>query len=881
MEREWGSMRSNAILILAGLFLVLSGTAGWAATCSDCHGMPPIDAAYRNITTGGFKGSHQTHQPAVAAPGNCAVCHTGSAGYAVDHMDEVIQLSSNINTSPVAATYSKGVFFNQTSRPVMGTCANVNCHFEQVTTPWSNAPLTSPGSCNVCHGAPPSDGSHPATAGAGKKHGDYYGTTATSCGKCHPDHTAEAKPFAHATSAGHRGLALQFTAAPNNGGSYSKSTNLAYPAYLPSQTPAANRNGTCANMYCHSDGNGGAPSTVPTWGGSLAADCSGCHGGAVGSAVVIATGKHTAHINNAALLGTNFGCVECHAKTATTNTAIGTPARHVNNFKDYSGVRAGGSARYSTTTKTCTNIYCHSSGKGTYVAPASWSSTTTLGCNGCHGTTNSLGIPDYANGGAGGSLANSHAKHATTAADCDKCHTGTTSSGTAINGGSILHVNGTVDVTFNTAKAGSGAVWTPATKTCSSTTCHATSTPAWGGTLPLDCTGCHGNDTASAAPIATGKHPSHINNPSVLGAGNNFGCVECHAKTVSNNRTIANSANHANGFVDYSGLRAGNSTRYSATTKVCSNIFCHSNGNPGAPVYVSMTGSKSWTGSASLGCNGCHGRSNAATGAPDYANGGAGTSTANSHPRHVVGAGIVDTRGCSNCHAKTVSQSVAGAFKDYTAASYHLNGGPNVAFRMLGGRTGNWNGSTCANTYCHGATASAAWGSPSLTCNSCHGANSALPGAHIIHYASTVTPSKYVNFSGNVSAATGYRFTCTSCHATGSGKATHASGPAGTSGAAEVFFSMTTATLKGSYAYGTTQGTDNGFNWTNGGAGCNNSYCHSNGQGGSGLAAVSWLTTASSGTCVQCHDTRQTGATATKLSGKHDAHMNPTTNTSL
>lgn len=878
------------ITVLAALAL---GTASAQAevlnSCTTyCHGMPPRDGARKssphfNSRSSVFPGNHQTHLLPAPTAGDCSPCHKPVAPTDFGHQNNIIEMAYSLkgySTANLRAKYNKGVFLNQTSIPNLAnaTCSNVNCHFENTTPAWGSAPLVTPAGCASCHGNPPADGNHPATAGAGKKHGDYYGTGTGSCIKCHSDHTAEAKPFAHATSVGHRGLVLQFTTTPNSGGSYSKVANLAYPTYLPSQTSAANRNGTCTSMYCHSDGNGGAATAAATWGSTLPVDCSGCHGGAAGSAVVIATGKHGAHVNNAAVLGSNFGCADCHIKTVNGNTTVSNTANHVNGLKDYSGVRAGGSARYSATAKTCTNIYCHSSGKGSYVNPAAWNSTGTLGCNGCHGTTNSTGTPDYTNGGAGTALANSHAKHALTAADCDKCHTGTSASGTAINSASLLHINGAIDVTFNAAKSGSGATWAAATKTCSNTSCHATAAPVWGGTLPADCTGCHGDDSASAAPIATGKHTAHVNNAAVLGLGNNFGCVECHAKTVSNNRTISVSLNHANGLADYSGARAGGSANYSSTTKVCSNIYCHSNGNPSAIVYVNPA---AWNSATTYGCNGCHGTSNTTTGAPDYANGGAGTATANSHPKHVAGAGITDTRGCANCHAKTVSLTVAGAFKDYTASNYHLNRTPNLYFKSIGGKTGTWNGSTCANTYCHGAAASAAWGSPSLACNACHGATSALPGAHGIHYASTVLPSKYVNFSGNVSTTTAYRFTCSSCHASGSGKATHAGGPANASGAGEVFYGMTTATLKGSYTFGTTQGNDNGFNWTNGGAGCNTSYCHSNGQGAAGLVAVTWSTSASSGTCVQCHDTKQTGATATKLSGKHDAHMNPATNASL
>jgi predicted CxxxxCH...CXXCH cytochrome family protein len=820
--------------------------------------MPPVDAAYRNISTGGFMGSHQTHQPAAATPFTCSVCHPGSASYTTSHMDEAIELSSNINSSPLAATYSKGVFFNQTSRPVMGTCGNVNCHFEQTTPIWSAAPLVSPTGCGTCHAVPPSDGNHPASSGPGKKHGDYYGTTTTSCARCHPDHAGEAKPFAHATSAGHRGLVIGFSA-PNSGGSYSG--NVSYPGYLPSQNPA--RNGSCSGLYCHSDGNGGAPNTAPTWGSTLPADCSGCHGGNATAAKTIATGTHGSHINNAAVLGTNFDCARCHSSTVSlgSDRTITGLASHVDGSKT---VAFSTSGTYTAATKTCAATACHSSGKSAAPQPAApvWGGSP-LGCNGCHGTSTTTGMPDYANGGAAAALANSHPKHVTSSADCDKCHTGTTANGVAIRSGSALHTNGAIDITFNSSKAGSAAVWTAASKSCSATYCHGAATPVWGGSLASDCTSCHGNDAVSASPISTGKHTAHTNNAAVLGTNNNFGCVDCHAKTVSNDRTIANAANHANGFVDYSGARAGGSSHYSTSTKLCTNFYCHSNGNLSAVVYVNPS---AWNSTATLGCNGCHGTTTT-TGAPDYANGGAGTTTANSHAKHVSGAGITDTRGCARCHSRTVDPTTAGKLRNYSTA--HLSGKPDVAFAAAVGGGFNATTSTCSATYCHGSTASPTWGSPSLACNACHSANNALPGAHSIHYATTALAGKYLDYSGNVSAAGAYRFTCSSCHG---GPAVHANGAANANGAAEVYFSYSGAGLRGSYSYGTTQGTDNGFKWTNGS--CTATYCHSNGNGAPGNnTAFTWASPAGTLGCTGCHG-GDAASGAPIAAGKHSAHTN-------
>jgi predicted CxxxxCH...CXXCH cytochrome family protein len=472
-------------------------------------------------------------------------------------------------------------------------------------------------------------------------------------------------------------------------------------------------------------------------------------------------------------------------------------------------------------------------------------------------------MPDYANAGAGAVLANSHPKHVASAADCDKCHTSTTTNGVAIKSGSTLHTNGSIDITFNTSKAGVGAVWTAASKSCSATYCHGAAAPVWGGSLPTDCTGCHGNDAASAAVITTGKHSAHVNNAAVLGTNNSFGCVECHAKTVSSDRAIANATNHGNGFVDYSGAKAGGSSHYSSTTKLCTNLYCHSNGNPGALVYVNPA---AWSSTTTLGCNGCHGTT-ATTGAPDYVNGGSGTTTANSHAKHVAGAGITDTRGCAKCHARTVDAAAAGKLRNYSTA--HLSGRPDVTFIAAVGGSFNSTTTTCSATYCHGSAASPAWGSASLVCNACHSANNVLPGAHNRHWEATTLASSYTMAPGNSGTASQYQFACSSCHG---GSAVHANGTANANGAAEVYFGYSSGGLRGSYSYGTTQGTDNGFKWSNGT--CATTYCHSNGNGGAGNnTSFTWATAAGTLGCSGCHGGDASSA-APVATGKHPAHIN-------
>ncbi|WP_237560675.1 CxxxxCH/CxxCH domain c-type cytochrome, partial [Geobacter anodireducens] len=132
--------------------------------------------------------------------------------------------------------------------------------------------------------------------------------------------------------------------------------------------------------------------TPLAWGGA-SLGCTGCHGSATapqdGSGGTTLSGKHAAHVNNAAIFGTNnsLGCVKCHNRTVSGNSTLhGTTGTqyHVNKTRDYYGTMAGS---YNSGTKVCSNVYCHSSGQATpvYRAVAAWTSATGYGCNGCHG----------------------------------------------------------------------------------------------------------------------------------------------------------------------------------------------------------------------------------------------------------------------------------------------------------------------------------------------------------------------------------------------------------------------------------------------------------------------------------------------------------------
>ena len=476
-------------ILISVLMLIPAGSVEGALDCNGCHGSlspadyRPVDAAYRNISSGALRGNHRTHLDASAGPASCAQCHPGSASYTSSHRNGSIRISSTINNSSLSTAFRNHTSSPQSAIPVPGSCTNINCHFEAETPAWGSTPLAAPAGCSSCHGAPPADGNHPSASGPGKKHGDSLGIGTGSCASCHVDHAAEANPFAHATSAGKRPLALPFTKAPNNGGTYSG--NVSYPAFMPSQSPP--RNGTCTNLYCHDNPSGGVPLTEARWGDSGTMKCYSCHRGSSSDTTqanctevggtwdaekllcspfldMSSSGHHR-------LVGAQwirkYPCYYCHADTTDTTGGISDPSKHVNGAKDVKmaakwNIVGRPEATYDTTTKVCDNVYCHSDGTTDPedVRPCAWDEPKAE-CNSCHGhptgSCSNVGchdgridedgklwplktgwpvgnewmgsMPMFPSEGAGTARANSHGRHAQTNFTCDQCHAGTVVNG--------------------------------------------------------------------------------------------------------------------------------------------------------------------------------------------------------------------------------------------------------------------------------------------------------------------------------------------------------------------------------------------------------------------------------------------------------------------
>jgi predicted CxxxxCH...CXXCH cytochrome family protein len=285
--------------------------------CASCHGMPPLDSKLvppqrepSGLRQGAFQGNHETHLPAAATPNHCIKCHNNNA-YTIDHYNGVINMAARINNysavSVGAARYNKPIFFNQTSKPVLSTCSNVNCHFESVTPVWSSAMPGQPADCNLCHSFPPNNGV------SGTSHTKHNNNTAAwgglfgpmVCTPCHTDGGVNGQPYwtyQHASSAGNRGIhfdsTLNYTGTGRN--------------FLPSQA-AARQFGSCSNTYCHSNGVQGAGNVkvaTPKWGTS--ATCGSCH-----ASPMVSNGHkvHTASPLTA-------GCQLCHDATALDSSTI-------------------------------------------------------------------------------------------------------------------------------------------------------------------------------------------------------------------------------------------------------------------------------------------------------------------------------------------------------------------------------------------------------------------------------------------------------------------------------------------------------------------------------------------------------------------------------
>ncbi len=910
-------LKGVVISLLAPLVLVSLAQA--AIQCYECHGgasdYRPLDSgtfgtAGRNDATGAFTGNHQTHMGPITTQSKavavCVTCHNPAVSTS-GHRDGLIGMSTNINGSAAASTYSKGPSFAQTAVVAPGTCSNANCHFETTTPLWGTTTLSSTGptttTCNVCHSSQLSG----TPTKAHTTHLNYIGTTLNACASCHPNYNAlGANAFWHATSAGQRRINITFAAAPNSGiGTYSGAgDSTAYPSYLPSQSPL--RSGTCSATHCHSDGhieNGsgpglqtntpGAPAMVASWGSTWSnSHCANCHGDGVSNAwpTYTNTGAATTNANSHQkhMLASGIGCQNCHVATTSDGTTIVSGGgQHIDKSVQVAfNATAGSVGSYAFNTKTCSATTCHGNS-----SPA-WGGATT--CASCHESMGAWGTSTDTYNPA-------HQKHVLATGydfSCQNCHSAATTghatgpvttfqsaevkyntTGTAVVSG--LYGNSPVNYRtlpsmttnpYNGAASatpwytGSTTVWTtdsinPSVKysagTCGNVYCHSNAAPvdaansyvnATWSTTPMTCGSCHGASGSST------KHVKHATTYSIT-------CKSCHDTAVSSNTTISNPSIHVNAVKDvafnWNSMTTGT---YNNTTDTCSNIYCHSPGTANAAPFAAANRVATWT--TTLGCDGCHPA--LGTGMTTLASG--------SHTRHITDQSPVFGAAftCDKCHAATVSSNTT-----ISNAANHVNQQVNVNFITtlnlsgLGTYTGSVvpgaaNGS-CNSVYCHSdghiengsnpgaqtntpgvAALAITWGTPWTTaqrCAACHG-----DGVSNAWPTYTNTGAATTNANSHQKHMLASGIGCQNCHVatTSDGTTIVSGGGQHIDKSVQVAFNATAGSV-GSYAFNTKT--------------CSATTCHGNSSPAWGGAT----------TCASCHESM--GAWGTSTDTYNPAHQ--------
>ncbi|WP_305046013.1 multiheme c-type cytochrome [Geoalkalibacter sp.] len=345
------------------------------------------------------------------------------------------------------------------------------------------------GSCNACHGYPPTQNLASGTLGgegragyavhaikgynyltsgvfkdeAATPHASHAGGGAGqyrfSCNACH-------KNYQHDTGTFQDVFLAPADALSSAGGALAPAYNGA-------------GGGSCNNLYCHSNGGrrtGDGPTrayqTVSVnWAGGRntlmtnVGRCASCHGNDGTSMAGRNSAAHAKHV-------ARYACSVCHVQTAASATALTAGAMtpggtHVDGKVDVAfdaafslGTVNLGAATYTSSTGTCA-VVCHSNGRGTLAAP-DWDVPTSGACGTCHGVE-------------GANLGGSHAVHvATQGANiaCGSCH-----GPSAHTGAHAGHVDGTLTLLENACVQ-----------------CHGIegeSTLAWGNPASAECLSCH------------------------------------------------------------------------------------------------------------------------------------------------------------------------------------------------------------------------------------------------------------------------------------------------------------------------------------------------------------------------------------------------------
>ena len=617
--------------------------------CNACHGSttsnaPPKDTLGNAATTTRGVGAHQSHLNPTTLNFKAIACtdyHLVPATVSsVGHIDtplpaEVI-FSGRAGTSPTwngaqcANNYCHGATLTDGSTGAGGTA----------TSPIWNKVDGSQQQCSSCHGYPPPT-PHPQNS---------------DCGQCHADVKVGANTtFLDASK--HIDGNLDVTTTQTCNSCHGNSAG----------TPASN----------------GDPVNAPpkdTTGGS--------------APTLRGVGAHAQHLVASSTWHAPLTCNLCHLVPATVGSVghIDTPLP--------AEVIPSGIAVGTTWTGSNCSSYCHGAtltGAGGTATSPNWTKVdgTQSQCTSCHGN------PPPAPHPTGGTVSN-----------CGACHPDVVNNSPTAFTNVAQHINGTVDVTAGTQHPTGYEMVTMhgydfdklGPSTCATAACHgvaltggstggpscATATGCHDKVAPgfswqTQCTFCHGDintptgngmppqgvlGATAASDKSVGAHAIHVNATATHAA---WDCTFCHTKPTS-----ALTPGHVDGTggvvqaeVVYSTLNP--SATFAAATAVCSNLYCHGNGQTSA-------GTATWTTTTALTCTSCHSTT-------------AATGMSGQHSKHIKSEGMK----CSQCHSTVVDTNMA-----IISAALHVDGKKQVTFS--GGGTYTAASKSCSGLggNCHG-----------------------------------------------------------------------------------------------------------------------------------------------------------------------------------
>ncbi len=796
MLRAWVlglcTLAASAVACDLGNHDVLDGKdpgTGPSTGCSGtCHGQgdsiaPPRDTTGRTDLASIGVGAHQAHLGASDwhKRYTCSTCHTvpsevGEPGHIL-----VAGAGGTMTRDPFPAELTpSGLGTGLGWDHATATCTNSYCHGDTLTQvdPGTNMVVIGAGgsltrpvwnvldgtqkACGSCHGTPPPS-PHPQE---------------TDCGVCHQS---------------------------MNPGDFA-ADKISYPELHINGLIEVKSTQPCDS--CHGGGGQSAPPRD-------------AHGNTVTTAPGV--GAHAQHMASSSSWHAPLACNECHQVPGSTadqthlnqiNEVFLDPTTSVPGAPDGTGgkLQIAGAA-YNTTNQTCTNTFCHGGGasplKGGSATSPVWTRVdgTQSRCGSCHGAPPPAPHPNNPN--------------------CGTCHPTMTAGNNTTITYPAKHIDGNVDVINDQA-----------------------------------CDTCHGSGGDPAPPVDTnggmatnlrsvGAHRSH------LGASTwraEVTCDQCHRVPLSTT-AIGHTDSALPAELTFGNL-AGATAAWNGAT--CTNAYCHgatlaAGGTATSPVWTRVDGSQSQ-------CSSCHG---APPPPPHPTDPDCGTC----HSTMTAGGGLVITdptrhidgnldvttnQACNSCHGgatgnappKDTLDNTATTARGVGAHQSHLNPATadfkpilcadchrvastvtsvghidtplpaELRFSARAGTSPTWNGATCSNNYCHGATLTSGSGGAGGTtttplwskvdgtqaqCTSCHGNPPPAPHPQNTSCASchpNVDATRHVD--GNVDVTTNQA--CNACH----GSATNNAPPQDTT-------SGTATTLRGVGAHQAHVAT--GSNW--------------------------------------------------------------------